>query len=64
MHIKLETEMKLSWYAGGGIGCDTGAEKILGRLFNLVFLGPKAIRLERLEIATRTGILALGKSMA
>lgn len=36
VHIKLETEIKLSWYAGGGVGCDKRAEEAPGRVFNSV----------------------------
>lgn len=42
VHIKLETEMKLSWYAGGGVGCDKRAEETLGRVFNLALWAKKS----------------------
>lgn len=42
VHIKLEAEMKLSWYAGGGVGYDKQAEETLGRVFNLVLWAKKS----------------------
>jgi len=39
--IKLETEMKLSWYAGDGVGYNKRAEKIPVRLFSLVLWAKK-----------------------
>lgn len=48
VHIKLETEMKLSRYAGDRGSSDEREEKLLGRLLNLVLLSLICLNLARL----------------